>query len=101
MSKQRCSTTYNIGSGLIYQCRLTENHKGEHSNTGMRWENVLEPYKPYGVYEDATGTLWTVEPPTKKNARREAALVGEGHRAVPVKWGRQLAAAFVEGRNYD
>lgn len=55
----------------------------------------------YGVYEDATGVLWKVVPDTKENARREAKLVGAGHRAVKVKLGKQLSAAFEAGREYE
>ncbi len=55
----------------------------------------------YGVYEEATGTLWSVRPATKENARREAGLVGAGHRAMKVKLGKQLEAAFEAGRAYE
>lgn len=55
----------------------------------------------YGVYEDAAGILWTVTPATKEKAVREAGLVGEGHRVVKVKLGKELEAAFEAGRNYE
>lgn len=49
------------------------------------------------VYEDAIGKVWTVVPPTREKADREAFLVGEGHRAVLESVGRQLAAAYWAG----
>lgn len=50
------------------------------------------------VYEDAIGQVWSVAPPTRVIAEHEAALVGEGHRAVPLELGREMAAAFRAGR---
>ena len=49
------------------------------------------------VYEDAIGKVWAVEPTTRAKAEREAFLVGEGHRAVPLSVGQQLSAAYWAG----
>lgn len=53
--------------------------------------------KEYGVYEEADGTLWVVHPPTKKNAKREAKLIGPGYRVVTIKLGKQLRKAWKTG----
>jgi hypothetical protein len=56
--------------------------------------------RKWGVYEYATGTVWQVNPPTKKNAKREAKLVAEqgDHEAVPLKWAWKMKNAYSHGR---
>lgn len=99
MSK-RCNNLHKIESGITYQCLRLKGHEGKHKHVGITWENE-ETMTEYGVYEDATGVLWKVTPATKENARREAALVGEGHRVMKVKLGKQLEAAFEAGRVWE
>ena len=99
---KRCNDLYKYKTetGITYQCLRLKGHVGLHQHVGVTWVKaaVAVGHKRYGVYEDATGVLWTVDPDTRENAEKEAAGVGEGHRAVPVKWGKQLRAAYVKGR---
>ena len=103
---KRCNDLNKTASGITYQCLRPEGHEGRHQHVGMTWENLAEAeaeteaeaHERYGVYEDATGVLWTVNPDTRENAEKEALLVGEGHRAVPVEWGDQLRNAYAKGR---
>lgn len=59
--------------------------------------------KKWGVWEPAAGKLWTVNPPTKKNAEKEAKLASEyydgEHLVVPVTVGRMLKNAYAHGRS--
>lgn len=52
----------------------------------------------WAVYEHRTGVPWQIDPATETNARREAALAGEGHEAMPLGRARELANAFAHGR---
>jgi hypothetical protein len=54
--------------------------------------------EPWSVYESATGTVWSVTPPTEAHARHEAELAGVGHEAHPNSLARALANAWAHGR---
>ena len=54
--------------------------------------------EPWSVYESATGTVWSVTPPTEATARHEAELAGIGHEAHPESLARALANAWAHGR---
>lgn len=56
--------------------------------------------KAWCVYEDATGQVFKVDPPTKTTAEREARLAGQGHRAMRDYKATELANAFAHGRMY-
>jgi hypothetical protein len=94
----KCKNLHKTASGITYACLRLTGHDGPHKNVGMTWPNEPLEEPPYAVYEDATGVLWTVAPPTKDNAEREAELAGPGHRAVTVELGAQLRNAFARGR---
>jgi len=52
----------------------------------------------YRVYEEATGVVWNVTPPTLKTAVRECALAGPGHIAATRREGEMLSNAWAHGR---
>lgn len=57
--------------------------------------------KDWAVYETISGAVYTVDPPTKANAKYEVGLVcgGDGsHLAVPLKVAWLMAAAYNSGR---
>lgn len=99
-ARKRCGDLHKTLSGIAYACLRLEGHEGLHKNVGITWDSTKKGAR-YGVYEDATGVLWSVSPATKENAIREAGLVGKGHRAVKVKLGKQLSEAFEAGRDYE
>lgn len=59
-----------------------------------------DPDVSWIVYEHTTATCWRVNPDTRENALREAALCGLGHTAMLLEQGRDLANAFAAGRMY-
>jgi len=58
----------------------------------------MTAFADWVVYEWATGTVWSVTPPTRATARAEAELCGQGHEAVTRAEADRLSNAFAHGR---